>query len=142
MPSDAAAAARIIAGALAEYGLDFEPTGRDADVATFGDRDEHDDVVAAHASGAVFGVASVGPQGDVGVAWLSKLFVAKEARGLGVGRALLEAAHVYASRRGYRVVGLRTRTIFTAAVALYEKNGYVPDPTSTDPHARVYWRRL
>ena len=80
---DAAKAATIIAEALAEYGLPFEPEGRDADVATFGRKPEHDDLVAEDpTTGQALGVASVGPQGDEGVAWISKVFVAREARRL------------------------------------------------------------
>ena len=142
---DARAAATIIAEALAEYALPFEPEGRDADVATFGDKPEHDDFVAEDgASGRALGVASVGPQGDEGVAWISKVFVAKEARRRGVGRALLEAAHAAARSRGFREVGLRTRVIFREAIALYESAGYVrrEDPAAIAPGDVVYYRRL
>lgn len=122
-PADAADAARIIAAALAEYGLPFEPKGRDADVATFGDKADHDDLVAEE-EGRVIGIASVGPQGAEGVAWVSKVFVAKSARRRGAGRRLLEAAHEAARARGFRDVGLRTRLVFHEAIALYEASGY------------------
>lgn len=138
---DAARAATIIAEALAEYGLVFEPDGRDADVATFGHKPEHDDFVAeAAATGRALGVASVGPQGDAGVAWVSKVFVVKEARRRGLGRALLEAAHSAARRRGFREVGLRTRVIFREAIAMYESLGYLKrtDPAATAPGDVVY----
>lgn len=131
-PADAADAARIIAAALAEYGLPFEPDGRDADVSTFGSKPDHDDLVAEH-GGRVIGVASVGPQGAEGVAWISKVFVSKDARRRGAGRALLEAAHEAARARGYREVGLRTRVVFVEAIALYEAHGY----TRRDGPARV-----
>jgi putative acetyltransferase len=143
--TDAAVAARIIAGALAEYGLSFEPDGRDADVATFGDRAEQDDLVAHdEASGEPLGIASVGPQGDPGMAWISKVFVARAARRRGVGRALLEAAHAAARRRGFREVGLRTRVVFREAIALYESAGYArrDDPAVIAPGDVVYYRRL
>jgi len=123
-PADAAAAARIIAGALAEYGLPFDPGGRDADVATFGAKTDHDDFVALDDDQQVIGVASVGPQGDEGVAWISKVFVSKDARRRGAGRALLAAAHEAARARGFTRVGLRTRVIFVEAIALYESLGY------------------
>ena len=130
--ADAGEAARIIAAALAEYGLPFEPEGRDADVATFGAKPEHDDLVAED-DGRVIGVASIGPQGAEGVAWISKVFVAREARRRGAGRNLLEAAHAAAHARGFREVGLRTRIIFIGAIALYEARGYVrrDDPART-----------
>ncbi len=143
--TDAATAATIIAEALAEYRLPFEPDGRDADVATFGSKAEHDDFVAEdRATGRALGVASVGPQGDEGLAWISKVFVTKEARRRGVGRALLEAAHAAARSRGYREVALRTRVIFREAIALYESAGYEPrsDPAATSPGDVVYYRPL
>jgi putative acetyltransferase len=142
---DVGAAATIIAAALAEYGLPFEPDGRDADVASFGSKPEHDDLVAEDpTTGQALGVASVGPQGDEGVAWISKVFVAKGARRRGVGRALLEAAHSAAQRRGFREVGLRTRVIFREAIALYESAGYEKrsDPAAIAPGDVVYYRRL
>lgn len=122
-PADAAVAARIIAAALADYGLPFEPEGRDADVATFGGKPDHDDLVAED-DGGVIGVASVGPQGAEGVAWISKVFVSNSARRRGAGRMLLEAAHEAARARGFRDVGLRTRIVFREAIALYEASGY------------------
>jgi putative acetyltransferase len=142
-PHDAQEAARIIGEALAEYGLPFEPEGRDADVALVGTRADHDDVVAEDAS-RVLGVASVGPQGAEGVAWVSKVFVSKDARRRGVGRALLEAVHEAARARGYREIGLRTRVIFVEAIALYEAFGYAKreDPAALEPGDLVYYRAL
>jgi putative acetyltransferase len=124
--ADAASAATIIGDALAEYGLVFDPHGRDADVATFGAKPDHDDLVIEDgAGGRVIGVASVGPQGAEGVAWVSKVFVARDARRRGAGRALMSALHDAARARGcYREIGLRTRVIFAEAIALYEAHGY------------------
>lgn len=150
-PADAATAARIIGDALAEYGLPFEPDGRDADVATFGGKPDHDDFVAFVPSDdhdgreLALGVASVGPQGTEGLAWISKVFVAKEARRRGAGRALLEAAHDAARARGFRDVGLRTRVIFREAIALYEASGYARregDAAAISAGDVVYYRHL
>ncbi len=142
---DATRAAAIIASALAEYGLPFEPEGRDADVATFGSKPEHDDFVAEDpTTGRALGVVSVGPQGDEGVAWISKVFVSKDARRRGVGRALLDAAHAAARRRGFHEVGLRTRAIFREAIALYESAGYVrrSSPAALATGDAVFYRQL
>lgn len=138
---DAPVAARIIAGALAEYGLPFEPEGRDADVATFGREPERDDFVAEDPSGRVVGLVSVGPQGAPGVAWISKVFVARAARRKGVGRTLLEVAHDAARQRGFREAALRTRAIFVEAVALYESLGYAQRPTATTDAANLLYHR-
>jgi GNAT superfamily N-acetyltransferase len=124
-PADAAVAAEIIATALAEHSLPFEPEGRDADVATFGSKPDVNDLVA-EMDEEIVGVVSIGPQDTPGVAWLSKLFVAKRARGHGIGRALLRAAHEAARAAGFHTVGLRTRRIFTEAVGLYTAEGYQP----------------
>lgn len=122
---DARDAARIIAAALAEYSLPFEPEGRDADVAAFGAKEDAWDVIA-EIDGVVVGIVSVAAQDGpgAGVAWVSKLFVAKDARGRGVGRALLRAAHEHARAAGFDGVGLRTRRIFRQALALYAAEGY------------------
>jgi GNAT superfamily N-acetyltransferase len=138
--SDAGRAAEVIAGALAEYDLPFEPEGRDADVTSFGARAEHDDLVAEEGM-RFLGVVSVGPHGDPGVAWVSKLFVVASGRRRGVGRALLEAAHEAARARGYVAVALRTRLVFGDAIRLYEKLGYARrgEPSAGDV---VYARAL
>jgi putative acetyltransferase len=144
-PDDAAVAATIIAEALADYGLPFDPDGRDADVATFGSRPEHDDVVAMDAgSGRAIGIASIGPQGEEGVAWVSKVFVAKDARRRGAGRALMHALHDAARARGYREIGLRTRAVFREAIALYEAHGYTrrEDPSAVLESGDVVYYRL
>ncbi len=166
--SDAAEAARVIGAALLDYGIVFDPAGRDADVALFGTRADHDDLVAEargaersepsllsgargaeppeqEDEGTVLGIASVGPHGDEGVAWISKVFVSRSARRRGIGRALLEAAHGAARARGYREVGLRTRIVFEEAIALYEAFGYArrDDPAAALANGDVvYYRRL
>jgi GNAT superfamily N-acetyltransferase len=143
LPSDAATAARIIQAGLREYGIVFDPGGRDADVAMFGARDEHDDFVA-EADGVPIGIVSVGAHGDPGVAWISKLFVSSAARRSGVGRALMEAAHEAARARGYREVALRTRVVFRDAIRLYEKLGYArrDDPRVLESGDVVLYRAL
>ena len=140
-PSDAPQAARIVRDALAEHGLPFEPDGRDADLALFGARPDHDDFVAEIDERAV-GVVSVGPHGAPGVAWVSKLFVSPEGRRQGIGRALMIAAEDAARRRGYAEIGLRTRVVFRAANALYRALGYAPRPAELEPGEFVYFRAL
>lgn len=142
-PADAPLAVRIIADALAEYSLPFEPDGRDADVATFGAKPDVRDLVA-EIDGTAVGVVSVAPQDTPGVAWLSKLFVEKSARGKGIGRALLHAAHDAARAGGFHTIGLRTRLIFTEAVALYTAEGYRPleDPRILEDGDVVMGRSL
>lgn len=142
--TDVAAAETIIADALRAYGLPFEPEGRDADVRAFGSRDDHDDFAFCLGE-EVVGIVSVGPHGDDGVAWVSKVFVAAEARGRGIGRTLLRKAHDAARARGYERVGLRTRVIFREAIALYESKRYLAlpsDPPRLGASDVVYFRSL
>jgi len=142
--ADAADAARVIESALVDYGIRFDPDGRDADVKAFGQRADVDDVVA-EIDGALVGVGSVGPHGDEGVAWISKVFVLRAARGRGLGRALCAALHDAARARGYREVRLRTRVVFREAIALYESLGYVATTEGEAILERgdvVYARRL
>ncbi|MCY3981434.1 MAG: GNAT family N-acetyltransferase [Alphaproteobacteria bacterium] len=52
------------------------------------------------------------------------LFVAPWARGLGVGRLLMEAVETEAQRERFRVVNLDVRETQTKAIAMYEALGY------------------
>jgi len=58
------------------------------------------------------------------VARLYSLATRPEARGQGVGAALLEAAAVAARRRGSRALRLEVRTDNAAAIGLYERHGF------------------
>jgi ribosomal protein S18 acetylase RimI-like enzyme len=58
---------------------------------------------------------------------LNDLFVSPEARRLGVGRALIEAAHDHARETGALRVVLSTAHTNQTAQALYESLGYIQD---------------
>ncbi|HZX71945.1 MAG TPA: GNAT family N-acetyltransferase [Rhodanobacter sp.] len=58
------------------------------------------------------------------VARVYSLATRPEARGQGIGAALLEAAVTAARRRGCRVLRLEVRTDNAAAIALYKRLGY------------------
>lgn len=55
---------------------------------------------------------------------LYSVAVAPEARGVGIGQALLDRAVEYAAERGFREITLEVSTANAAAQALYRKNGF------------------
>jgi putative acetyltransferase len=75
----------------------------------------------------VLGVAAI-KELDAGHAEIKSMHTAAEARGRGVGRALLGHLLGTARARGYRRVSLETGTTpgFAAARALYESVGFTP----------------
>jgi putative acetyltransferase len=75
----------------------------------------------------VLGVAAI-KELDAGHAEIKSMHTAAEARGRGVGRALLGHLLDTARARGYQRVSLETGTTpgFAAARALYESAGFVP----------------
>lgn len=73
----------------------------------------------------VVGFTGVRAFGDDGDGELKRMYVAPEARGLGLGRALGEAAIVEARRLGHRRLLLDSRASLVAACALYRDLGFV-----------------
>jgi len=59
-----------------------------------------------------------------GYAELVKFYLSKEARGLGVGRALMEKCTQSALELGYTQLYLESLPQFAAAISIYEKQGY------------------
>ena len=81
--------------------------------------------IAARLDGRRVGGAVVAPHTPTpSVATLWEIRVAPAHRRSGVGRALLEAAEVYARQRGCRVMRVETQDINVAACQLYAKGGY------------------
>ena len=85
----------------------------------------------ADRDGAVAGSVFVVDAGD-GVAQLRLLYVEPSARGLGIGRALVDRCVDFARHAGYRELMLWTHSVLTPARALYASTGFVH--RSTDLH--------
>ena len=84
------------------------------------------------------GTAALVERGD-GTAELKRLFVDDSARGKGLAAGLLGAIEEHARDASVRVIQLETGPLSYAAIALYEKHGYVRIPNFgqyvDDPHS-------
>jgi ribosomal protein S18 acetylase RimI-like enzyme len=68
---------------------------------------------------------------------LAKMAVSEEARGLGIGRMLCEAAIAEARRRGASRVELLSNRSLTPAISLYRSLGFVEAPLPPTDYARA-----
>lgn len=69
---------------------------------------------------------------EPGTAQLRMLIVEPAARGLGLGKRLVEACHDFAREAGYRRMRLWTNSVLLAARGIYTKAGY--RLVATEPH--------
>jgi DNA-binding MarR family transcriptional regulator/GNAT superfamily N-acetyltransferase len=80
-------------------------------------------VVVAFLHGEPVGCGALKLQGDV-PAYIKRMWVAPEARGLGLGRRLLGALEAHARRHGATVAHLETNRALPEAIALYRSAGW------------------
>jgi SAM-dependent methyltransferase/GNAT superfamily N-acetyltransferase len=83
-------------------------------------------LLARSADGVAVGCVALRPMAQAGCCEMKRLYVAAEARGLGLGRALLAAVLAEAERLGYREIRLDTLPTMTAAIAMYRAAGFSP----------------
>ena len=81
-------------------------------------------LLARDPGGRPLGCVGLRPKADA-VCEMKRLFVADEARGLGLGQALIDRVVAEAERLGYREIRLDTLPSMTAAIALYRVRGFV-----------------
>lgn len=128
-PEDNAALAKVIRAALTEFGANkpgtvyFDPT-TDALYELF--RTPGSYYFVATIDHQVVGGCGIFPTENlpVGTCELVKLYVAKEARGTGLGKQLMEQSMSWAKANGYTQVYLESMPELTKAVSIYEKVGF------------------
>jgi GNAT superfamily N-acetyltransferase len=73
---------------------------------------------------------------------LKRMWIAPEARGLGVGRRLLDELERHARNAGVTVLRLETNRALTEAIALYRRSGYVEvDAFNAEPYAHHWFEK-
>lgn len=95
-------------------------------------------LIARDTAGCSLGCVAVRAIAPPGCCEMKRLFVSPLARGLGLGRALMNAIVSQATRLGYREMRLDTLPTMTAAIAMYRRAGfreidayYAPAPEGT-----------
>ncbi len=74
-----------------------------------------------------------------GIGEIKRMWVSPEARGLGVGRKLLESLERTARERKLRAVRLDTHSSLAAALRLYQTSGYREIPRYNDNPYAHHW---
>jgi GNAT superfamily N-acetyltransferase len=127
--SDVSEVITLVTSVLAEFGLTFGigthtddqlralPSSYIADGGMFW---------VAHHAGTLVGTCGVFPV-EPGMYELRKMYLRPTARGLGVGRALLDVAVTWTRAQGGTSLVLDTVEQMTRAIAFYEANGFVRD---------------
>lgn len=132
VPEESAVIASVLREAFAEFATDYTPDAfavvtpqADEVVGRF---DEGPIWVAVNA-GEIVGTVSVVPEPE----WLyiRSMAVLPTAQGLGVGHKLLVAVEEYGIEKGFGKLFLYTTNFSSAAIRLYEKNGFRLDRYTT-----------
>ena len=125
--ADAAAIRSIVGETLAEFGFPVESSGTDADLAdiprSYQSRGGAFRVIEDD-GGVIVGCGGIYPVED-GVAELRKMYFRPAIRGQGLGRRLLDDLLAEARRREFDRIELETASNLMAAIALYERAGFV-----------------
>jgi GNAT superfamily N-acetyltransferase len=139
-PEDKAAIEVVTRAAYAQYGSTMPPRfwpmyWQNLVAALEGESSA--EVIVADLGGSIVGVVRLYPpstnaysSANVPLAWpeIRLLAVAPEARGRGVGQALMDECLRRARKVGAVAVGLHTMPVMEEAVRMYERMGFVPAP--------------
>lgn len=127
-PGDRAAIRTVIVAVMSEYGLASDLEGNDADlhdvVASYRERGGTFRVVTS-AEGDIVGCGGLYPVDERDVE-IRRMYLLPAARGIGIGRTLLEQLIAFAEERHFERVVLETASVLKEAIALYRKHGFVP----------------
>ena len=128
--ADANAVRDLVFGTLLEFGLKPDAKGTDADLFDFpGSYAGGSFDVLVDRGGLVLGCIGLAPHGE-GTLELRKMYLAKDKRGRGFGKMLLDHALRRAKELGAKRITLETAAILQDAVAMYERAGFRPDPSA------------
>ena len=126
--ADSAAVKALIFGILAEYGLKSDAATTDADLDNieeqYTNRGGSFSVLVTQDGRIVGSVGIYATASDV--CELRKMYLAKDWRGHGLGRRLLDHGLGEARRLGFRRVVLETASALKEAIGLYERYGFRP----------------
>ena len=145
-PPDRQAAATVIQTVLAEYGLEWEPTGADRDVLTVevAYQATGGEFWVVEAQGTLVGTAAYYPiSRSPNAVEIRKMYLLPRVRGQGLGTFLLHQLEQAIAAKGHHTIWIETATILQAAVQLYERRGYRPmTGVETQRCDRVYCKVL
>ena len=130
-----AATARLFEAYAASLGIDLSFQDFAAELATLPGKyapPGGELLLARGAGGEPLGCVALRPLGTDGCCEMKRLYVSPQARGLGLGRALVEALLQEARRLGYRELRLDTLPTMASALRLYREAGFVPIPPYYD----------
>lgn len=76
---------------------------------------------------------------ESGAAYIKRMWISRNARGLGLGRRMLHELEVRAAALGYQTIRLETEKTLTEAKQLYRSSGYREVPRFNDEMYAHHW---
>lgn len=142
LPGDAAAVQEVVGTVLREYGMELDIADKDRDLAgipasyTVGGGAFR---VLVDGAGRVVGCGGLFPLGGPR-AEIRKMYLLPEARGQGLGRALLRQLVDTARGTGLHRLTLETKSVLKEAIALYQAFGFteIAHPQTTSRCDRTF----
>jgi ribosomal protein S18 acetylase RimI-like enzyme len=127
--ADLEAAVRLFDAYASSLGIDLAFQGFAAELATLPGKyaaPAGELLLARDIQGEPLGCVGLRPMMSDGCCEMKRLYVSPRGRGLGLGRALIDAIIGEAVRIGYREMRLDTLPTMVEAIALYRKAGFMP----------------